>query len=110
MNYDLAKKLKDAGFPQLEMPLFDSEGYWYRTEEEILNWVHTPTLSELVEACGATFRSLEKYSNTENGQLVYYWSAYAVDVTGRNGATKKGISPEEAVANLWLELNKNGNS
>ncbi len=57
--------------------------------------VYEPTLSELITACGDRFRSLDNYS--EEG-----WFAFAVGEHTKVG----GSTPEEAVAKLYLELNK----
>lgn len=82
MDYNLAKKLKDAGFP-------DSQ---YMDLEDILD---RPTLSELIEACGDKFGQLDHYQNDEK------WKAEAKEMYMATGKTA-----EEAVANLWLVLNK----
>lgn len=79
MNYELALKLKEAGFPVKWY--VDNSGY------------DLPTLSELIEECGEGFKfSLHRF--------IEGWFA---DTKGHEG---KGSTPEEAVANLWLELNK----
>lgn len=79
MNYELAKKLKDAGFPQ------DGIGQFIDVK------LASPTLSELIEACGDKFRGLSKRAN---------WRAQDV-----MGIEEFGDTPEEAVANLYLALN-----
>ena len=116
MNYELAKKLKDAGFPQTG-DLSGMVGIYYPNEEETWSTIfynqyvtlkieghpeilYLPTLSELIEACGGMFRKLENMT----GGL---WKAESIEVmdipVGYQGS---GKTPEEAVANLWLELNK----
>lgn len=88
MNYDLAKQLEGAGFPK------DWCGHdlgW------CINPECHPTLSELLEACGDGFCKLQKYSDS--------WWAY--DKKAKLHPQKCiGKTPEEAVAKLWLELNK----
>lgn len=88
MNYDLAKELKDAGFPQIESEaptgIGDGKG----------NACRLPTLSELIEACGDSFHAL--------GHIGKEWQAVANNGLMRNEAK----TPEEAVARLWLVLNK----
>jgi len=91
MNYELAKKLKDAGFP-VKYP----DNLFVEGEKS----AYIPTLSELIEACGDRFECLSKVENQ-------WW----VDERGgffSNGetATYGGSTPEEAVAKLWLGLNK----
>lgn len=82
MNYELAKKLKDSGFPQGIVNVVGSDGWSY----------YTPTLEEVIEACGDKFAHLEKGSNPN--EWFCNWSA------------SKGSTPLEAVCHLWLELNK----
>ena len=88
MNYELAKKLKDAGFPQNDKH--------YCPQEECFDDACRPSLSELIEACGKdTFKLI--YSAWE-------WIAYGSIGYGSRMGT--GQTSEEAVAHLWLELNK----
>lgn len=108
MNYELAKKLKEAGFPQDINISFDvgidpkgekagivfpwkskegKTGFFTRTD-----FCRTPSLSEIIESCGDRFHFLSKDKDT--------WRAVAgvkFAVTGKN--------PIEAVANLWLAIN-----
>ena len=111
-GYKLAKQLKDIGFTQDGMgSLYNGhssmEGYNNDYEE-----IYFPTLSELIEACGKPFRQLEKYEYTENRELSYRWEALALEDSPVNSRRfvdsfiGKGLTPEEAVAKLWLELNK----
>lgn len=100
MNYTLAKELKDAGFPQKNSPIIehcvcDSEEYLGESKVHPADscFVYLPTLEELIEACGKDFKSLEKDS-------VAPWYALGLMVRGQ------GQIPTEAVARLWLALNK----
>lgn len=86
MNYDLAKKLKDAGFPQTADA---TDG------DTVIDDVYFPRLSELIEACGDKFGSLQR--NTDG----WYCFNYSREIMSHYGSTT-----EESVANLWLELNK----
>jgi hypothetical protein len=97
LSHELAKELKDAGFPQGEPEQYTSDGQWIPEAER----KYIPTLSELIEACGCKTFDLLKIDNT--------W--YAADGFGSHRdywATHKaeGSTPEEAVARLWLALNK----
>lgn len=86
-SYETAVKLKEAGFPQ-------------KILGEVPSWiVWHPTLEELIEACGDKFISLVRYLNPKLG---FYADGGSIDAILR----EDGISPEEAVANLWLVLNK----
>ncbi len=84
MNYELAKQLKDAGFPQDECCVHGKSGH---------DHVFEPSLSELIEACGDEFHGLWRVMDE--------W--FAKDA---RGLEIKGSTPEEAVAKLWLALNK----
>lgn len=103
MNYELAKQLKDAGFPQ------DAENTRCRCSfpEEVSeprtetyyghDTVYVPTLEELIEACGLPFLKLIRDSQTS-------WDAHAY--IGSSVIFENGNTPTEAVAKLWLALNK----
>ena len=93
MNYELAIKLKEAGFPHVRV---SSEKIWVNDD-----W-QSPTLSELIEACnkdGKTFSSLN-YPEKNIWRATGYHNKK--DIYG----DCYGPTPEEAVANLWLEINK----
>ena len=103
MNYELSKKLKDAGFPQ------DPEGYELHTPD-CKGWdgpsdctketrAVVPTLSELIEACEPKMYRLDYDDEGNDGYK-------AMAGTADNHFTGTGTTPEEAVANLWLALNK----
>lgn len=93
MKYALAKELRDAGFPQ------GGKGTWTYPIDALVTWpsdrVYGPTLEELIEACGDRFYSLK---NLNMG-----WQACTNNDHFCSGAAK---SPTEAVARLWLALNK----
>lgn len=109
IDYELAKELKDAGFPQ--------KGYGVYAPDPAtgLNFPNTgftayvPTLSELIEACGFRFSLLKRIA-PERGSLKDRWKADGYDGTPLEGSmaltSELGSTPEEAVARLWLALNK----
>jgi len=113
IDYDLAKELKDAGFPQKyvrgQMEYdpnveADEDGILPEGTEEVFH----PTLSELIEACGdaidAIFSPFSSMSEHEGHQLYEGWR---VDSTNDSlGIAVTGKTPEEAVAYLYLALNK----
>ena len=86
MDYELAKELKDAGFPQ-----HPHCGTCPNMEFCI------PTLSELIAACGDEFYSLVK---AETGEWFAYSSTDELNTVAKRG----GKTPEEAVSRLWLAL------
>ena len=77
MNHNLALELKEAGFPQVHFERFID--------------CADPTLSQLIEACGESFANLAAHKKDE-------WDC--------NWGAAIGATPEEAVARLWLVLNK----
>jgi len=118
MNYELAKQLKDAGFPQRSVDMVSeknifpdecSTGYGFKLDDKC----YKPTIEELIEACGEDFNYLERYGGGDRWICVK-WKPYRFECT--DGLTRKGClweeqspwgyTPTEAVAKLWLELNK----
>ena len=122
MNYELAKELKDAGFPQtpprklwcitcknwrdtgcLQSDLEMSD----RHERES---VKVPTLSELIEACRDNLNyiqgsfSLQDESYTTDVETIVAWNASAT-IAAKNIEVCHNGTQEEAVARLWLALN-----
>lgn len=96
MNYELAKELKDAGFPLKPCKVGpDCEQWWYFPGKEA---IHAPTLEELIEACGSDYFSMEECSPNRSG--IWYAKSRYVDVR------TEGDTPTEAVAKLWIALNK----
>jgi len=109
MNYELALKLKEAGFPQHDrVSLYylgpDRVGYLTafqdtRTPDGMVvsneGLIKLVTLEELIEACGDNFGSLEHTDSVPR------WHAVKFPLNlGFHSDT-----PTEAVANLWLALN-----
>lgn len=105
MNYELAKKLKDAGFPLSAASMEDTNDSKRKSQifphgkdsvgrEGI--WLY-PTLSELIEACGSRFGGLIQAIAGK------YWRAFDGEIQTIDG---NGSTPEEAVARLYLQLNK----
>ena len=103
MTYSLAKQLKEVGFPGSE--------YWLESEmkEGLLDGSDLVSLSALIEACEKDDRFFNLGINPfEDRKSDEKWVA-----TGYGLGTERsvrfnvgGSTPEEAVANLWLELNK----
>ena len=93
MDNELAKELKEAGFPQAIH--YNSGGVADYLETDANGKTHivsVPTLEELVEACGVDFQSVARFS-------------YAPFLArGRQIMQTAGQTPTEAVARLWLAL------
>lgn len=107
ITYELAKQLKDAGFKQygdgkreneVGLPILIGMDF---NSGEYGNYCYFPTLSELIEACGDRFYGVLRGPFKKYWEAGEYWG-YA-EFCGTIG---QGSTPEEAVANLWLELNK----
>lgn len=114
MNHALANELKDVGYPQNIPGLY---AYADNSRTNVLNGsastygdqpVYIPTLSELIEAC----RNVKGYrqfclEDPEKG-----WIATMLDIENSEPLEDEYVSggycstPEEAVARLWLALNK----
>lgn len=99
MNYELAKELKDAGFPQ-EYALCKprDNAYLFGGDKEA---VFNPLLEELIEACECPRLLLMK--SPWKGKTL--WQAFDSDDTF-SSEQAEGSTPTEAVARLWLVLNK----
>jgi hypothetical protein len=125
MEYELALKLKEAGFKQdvwkyelnnyaycalkdcychNELHLLhkdNDEGvgvgndYQHRESNPLQEWVKAPTISELIKALGDGFVNLYLTKGVFHCVNPF-----------EDGEDITGSTPEEAVANLWLELNK----
>lgn len=89
ISYEQAKALKEAGFPHSN--LWHDTGHWFSWDGGKL----TPTLSQLIDACG-THIKLEVFKDK---------NSYA-NCCDRKQHEQKGSTPEEAVMNLWIALNK----
>lgn len=92
MTYELAKQLKDAGFPQtgIHSPLT-----YHRGEDE----PYEPYLDELIKACGDGFYSLEQIPIKRGWRAIVFISL-------EQHIYADGQTPEEAVAKLYLAINK----
>lgn len=113
MNYELARKLKDAGYPQNDGIAIVEDGTTFNVgKNDILTdeMCFVPTLEELIEACkkthesnGYTFDFVINYVNSEEP---YWFAGYEYMDGWCEGEDGQGATPAEAVANLWLALNK----
>jgi len=93
ITFELAKQLKDAGFP-LKEATFSDEFLKCTSFDGVTVYV-SPTLSELIEACG-----------DKSVLVITIGTAFTTVLHGESGLICNGSTPEEAVAKLWLELNK----
>lgn len=101
LSYETARALKEAGFPQYPEPdglpgkaIFISGTYVLDN-----GGFYIPTLEELIDACGDDCSFLENKSSE--------WLALSRAARGKTtGGAGTGKTPSEAVANLYLALNK----
>lgn len=99
MNHEIAKKLKDAGFPQGEPDQYTTDGQWIPEDER----QYIPSLSELIDAC---------YSPEYDEAVVvakYDTNRYAAwlaleDAEEVQNHYYESSTAEEAVANLYIAL------
>lgn len=99
MEYKLAEKLKNAGFPQPQDALAKNSARVICKGEDC---AYSPTLEELIEACGDCLSHIKKWGG-------YWW---AVSHCGHleheifgNNLEEQAVDIEEALANLWIKLN-----
>lgn len=102
MNYALAKQLKDSGFPNREHlatgVAVNDNGAWI-----------SPTLSELIEACPRIIENQDDYYCWFFLNCFHdAWFAGYQEDDREPEIRVEGATKEEAVAKLWLELNKKG--
>lgn len=101
MDYETVKKLKNKGFPQPKEEPFSGH-YEHKNPGALGEYFYSPTLSELIEACGDGFEYLNKVHGGG-------WVAGTKDtpMEGTLGASnfEHAKTPEGAVARLWLALN-----
>lgn len=98
LSYELYKKLKDAGFPKESFYVCTACNF---QQHEGGHVEYEPILDELIEACGDKFYKLENRGTA--------WLAVSFDVIDDdpNDYVKCiGKTAKEAVAKLYLELNK----
>jgi len=104
LSYEICKQLKEAGFPQNKYKFHpftcDKCGKLHTSDWEVSDcdcWLgnrsYNPTLSELIEACGDNIWYLLGKINE-------------MYVIIKDGQSFQGISREEAVAKLYLAINK----
>jgi len=108
MNYELALKLKEAGYPQNHKWVNECKtfGCWLKDGIGRKEDIHSPSLEELIEALPkgedfALFSIGDKWRadfKSPNNMVMLG------EVEGEYRAV--GSTPLEAVANLWLKLNK----
>ena len=100
MDYELAKSLMDAGFPQAGKGSFigSLNKLVWRSGDR----VYVPTLEELIEAC-------EKTEGCDHFILEHLQLGWLASIEAQDEQTYSGFhqsTAKEAVARLWLALKK----
>jgi hypothetical protein len=114
IDYELAKELKDAGFPQTQFEVFCKHGcppFNQHEESRLLqcgechlaDLVYSPTLEELIEACGGGFENLCRDTSVDD-EIGWLCNNYIPEGEIRDFKWIDGKSPTEAVARLWLAI------
>lgn len=119
MNYELAKELKDAGYPlkkgTRETWSGDQSIFFLDGETIAGHKVHyiRPTLEELIEACGDKFGGVIRGGKQKSDGARFTAFEDAMEVLQDDSIADEdevphgeGATPAEAVAKLWLTLNK----
>jgi len=108
INYELAKQLYKNGTFKSSIPVT-------KANEKYLDY---PPLSELIEACGGSFDVLQRWEWNDlfpsdiKEVASICWRAYPTEEAYKGDCVvdccgyETGDTPEEAVAKLWLQLNK----
>lgn len=114
MPYELAKELRDAGFPQRtdqQVNMFLGDKYYVDFDGDIetmsgynLNTsksigveqaYYKPLLSELIEECSDGFKGLHRLRIVGLDGAIRFYTTGSIDLFA---------TPEEAIAKLWLKL------
>jgi len=102
MKYKLAKKLKDAGFPNSEEweigEVLDEGLQCFYNDGDNIHY--KPTLSELIDACGENIKSIRLFCNFRLKEYGVQEELQGLD------DVKWYSTPKEAFAKLWLKLNE----
>lgn len=111
LSYKTSVKLKEAEFPQENMEYYfeGNTDYPRSVENDYFNngygediYCACPTLDELIEECE---NQLSSICNTGNGPDKT-WTVYGFSNKTKHQIFIEGPTLSEAVANLWLILNK----
>ena len=100
MTYELAKQLKDAGYPQ-QKEGDEKEGLTFRDIEVGTEYVSQPTLSELIEACHTRQLTIEQKWIEGSNKPQWFVSHWVYTIGPYD-------TLEETIAHLWLRINKKG--
>jgi hypothetical protein len=109
MKYELAKQLKDAGFPQMCGVQWGMQRVPALREISAIDpSLSVPSIDELMQECGEPIQIImikanNIYPEKNEPKTFLLYEAKKLDGSNKSGT---GFSAQEAVATLWLELNK----
>ena len=105
MDFELAKQLKDAGFPFIEgsLPWRGHRAFRFGSADSPM--YDAPTLEQLIEACGDPL-TLYSRADVPNRWIAARESAALTAWEYGDYPTAFGKTTDEAVARLWLALNE----
>lgn len=106
ITYELAKQLKDSGFPDNSKFYTERPDMGIDSDGKFRDFApydcYVPTLSELIEACG----DIILWKNGEFWEADIFNGEGEIYIDDYFDTSQEYKTPEEAVAKLWLELNK----
>ncbi len=106
MNPELSKQLKASGFPIKEYdPQVRPDGSLFVDNYKTY---FTPTISELLEVLGTEFYMLFQINEDKELEAGARWGARSFNQDGNRvgGLYGRGETPIEAIAGLWLALQR----
>ena len=102
MDYSLAKELKEAGFPQHANKPSYMGSRLMAVNSDNTDYAFPPTLEELIEACGEAYFNLQYITTDDEGWMASKYPGQP----GKYKSVGYCRTPTEAVARLWLALNR----
>jgi len=107
ITFELAKQLKEAGYPNMHFACSKDHDCNCDKSDCELDAIYHPSLSQLIEECGEEFHSLDSPVIANKIKDFGIWTATgSIDRKGKRFGFVNGKTPSEAVARLWLKLNK----
>lgn len=122
LSYEICKKIKEAGYLRGKetIPSLNFADSYYTPEKKVVRNPHLEyvkwedfspgidcriiELPELIEMCGEAFSHVKKLDG--NWWALSEDCEHSKDCDCINNIEEMGATPEEAVARLWLSLNK----
>lgn len=104
LPYDICVALRNANFPHDWKEFDDHDKELLMADWTIYGKGYSPTLEELIEACGEKFYSLhtaESWTETK-----WFATLHHDDRKLVTGGVCEGKTPSEAVASLYLAITK----